>query len=281
MQKHILCLMLCLVVVLPLGGSALAVEETAQQVTTTQAASPHFLVDGASFEDPGMTVYNGIYYVSLVNAVLALQPDAVITWEGEYAVVTAENLTVRVRVGDQYIEANGRSLYVLNRVISANGRVLVPARVIAQALGAWVGWNADSGEVEIHSGSGAIVSANAYYNSDALYWLSHIINAESGNQPLDGKLAVGTVIMNRVESPRFPNTIYDVVNAPNQFTPVRNGSIKKQPNAESVTAAELVLEGVRVGGKAVYFVNPRVSPNSWAQRNRPYVTTIGAHAFFG
>ena len=98
---------------------------------------------------------------------------------------------------------------------------------------------------------------------------------------MDGKLAVGTVIMNRVDSPRFPNTIYEVVCAPNQFTPVQNGAIYREPNAESVIAAKLILEGVRVGGNSLYFVNPSISPNSWAQRNRPYVTTIGAHAFFG
>lgn len=280
MRKRVLSLMLCLVVVLPMGSYAFAAEEAAQQVTT-EAAAPYFLVDGVACEDPGMTVYNGVYYVSLVNAVQALRPDAVITWEGDCVVAAAEGLTIRVRVGDQYIEANGRCLYVLNGVIAGNGRVLVPARIIAQAMDAWVGWNADTGEVEIHSGTGAIASGDAYYDADSVYWLSHIINAESGNQPLDGKLAVGTVIMNRVASPRFPNTIYDVIFAPNQFTPVRNGAISKEPNAESVAAAKLVLEGVRVGGNALYFVNPRVSPNSWAQRNRPYVTTIGAHAFFG
>ena len=80
-------------------------------------------------------------------------------------------------------------------------------------------------------------------------------------------------------SPRFPNTIYDVIFAPNQFTPVSNGSIYREPNAESVAAAKLILEGVRVGGSSLYFVNPSISPNSWAQRNRTYVTTIGAHAF--
>lgn len=276
MQKRFLCLMLCLAIVLPVGSFALAAEIQAEE-----EAAPYFLVDGIAYEDPGLTVYNNITYVSLMNAVLALRPDAVITWEGEYAVVSAEGLTIRVRVGDQYVEANGRYLYVLNGVIAMNGRVLVPVRTIAQAMGAWVGWNAETGEVEIYSGSGAIVSGESYYDSDSLYWLSHIINAESGNQSLDGKLAVGTVIMNRVDSPRFPNTIYEVVCAPNQFTPVQNGAIYREPNAESVIAAKLILEGVRVGGNSLYFVNPSISPNSWAQRNRPYVTTIGAHAFFG
>lgn len=282
MRKRILCLMLCLTAVCSIGSYAMAAEETAEtQVITEEITGPYFLVDGVAYEDPGMTVYNNITYVSMVNAVLALRPDAVISWEGDYAVATAEGLTIRVRVGDQYIEANGRCLYVLNGVIAVNGRVLVPVRTIAQAMDAGVGWNAATGDVEIYSGSGAILPGEHYYNSDSVYWLSRIINAESGNQSLTGKLGVGTVILNRVESPRFPNTIYDVIFAPNQFTPASNGSINREPNAESVVAAKLVLEGLRVGGSSLYFVNPNASPNSWAQRNRPYVTTIGSHAFFG
>ena len=277
MRMRILCLMLCLATVLPMGSWALAAEEAVSDQT---AESPYFLVDGVVCEDPGMTVYNGITYVSLTKAVLALYPEAVITWEGEYAVVTAEGLEIRVRVGDQYIQANGRCLYVLNGVITQNGQVLVPVRTIVQAMGGWVNWNQESGVVEIYSGEGPIASGESFYNSDAVYWLSRIISAESGNQPLDGKLAVGTVIMNRVESPLFPDTIYDVIFAPNQFSPARNGSINREPNAESVVAAKLVLEGIRVGGNSLYFVNTATTPNSWAERNRTYVTTIGAHTFF-
>ena len=277
MRMRILCLMLCLATILPMGSWALAAEDAAvdQAVEGT-----YFLVDGNVCEDPGITVYNGITYVSLVNAVLALRPEAVIAWEGEYVVVTDEGLDIRVRVGDQYIQANGRCLYVLNGIIAQNGRVLVPVRTIAQAMGGWVSWSQESGVVEVYSGESAIISGESYYNSDSLYWLSRIISAESGNQSLDGKLAVGTVIMNRVESPLFPNTIYDVIFAPNQFSPASNGSINREPNAESVAAAKLILEGVRVGGSSLYFVNPSTTPNSWAERNRTYVTTIGAHAFF-
>ena len=65
-----------------------------------------------------MTACNNVYYVSLTNAVQALRPDAAITWEGEYAVVTADGLTIRVRVGDQYLEANGRYLYIYHQVLS-------------------------------------------------------------------------------------------------------------------------------------------------------------------
>ena len=142
-------------------------------------------------------------------------------------------------------------------------------------------WDSGSGAVELHSGTGPILSGDQYYNADNLYWLSHIIYAESGNQPLDGKIAVGNVVLNRMNSPMFPNTVYGVVFQRNQFTPVANGSIYLEPNEESVAAAKLCMDGANTAGSSLYFVNPRTAPNSWASRNRPYVATIGAHAFFG
>lgn len=114
-----------------------------------------------------------------------------------------------------------------------------------------------------------------------MYWLSRIIYAESGNQPLDGKIAVGNVVLNRVASPGFPNSVYEVIFQRNQFTPAANGSINRTPSAESVVAAKLCLDGANTAGSALYFVNPTVAPGSWASRNRPYVATIGAHAFYG
>ena len=113
-----------------------------------------------------------------------------------------------------------------------------------------------------------------------LSWLSRIIYAESGNQPLAGKIAVGNVVLNRVNSPAFPNSVYAVVFQQSQFTPVMNGTIYSTPNAESVIAAKLCLDGANTVGDALYFVNPRATPGSWASRNRPHVATIGAHAFF-
>ena len=72
----------------------------------------------------------------------------------------------------------------------------------------------------------------------------------------------------------------DVIYQPNQFSPAGSGHLSRTPSAESVVAAKLCLEGANTAGNALYFVNPRTSPGSWASRNRPYVATIGAHAFY-
>ena len=113
-----------------------------------------------------------------------------------------------------------------------------------------------------------------------LSWLSRIIYAESGNQPLAGKIAVGNVVLNRVNSPAFPNSVYAVVFQQSQFTPVMNGTIYSTPNAESVIAAKLCLEGANTAGNSLYFLAPALAGNLWTMEERTYVTTIGTHWFY-
>ena len=65
------------------------------------------------------------------------------------------------------------------------------------------------------------------------------------------------------------------------FSTFRNGRLgNRTPNAESVVAAKLTLEGVNTAGHSLYFINPRVSAGSWVARTRTHVTTIAAHAFY-
>ena len=124
----------------------------------------------------------------------------------------------------------------------------------------------------------SILPGDSYYNADTLYWLSRIIHAESGNQILEGKIAVGNVVMNRVKDPKFPNNIYDVLYQKNQFAPASSGSLKRTPNEESVIAAKLVLDGAEIVPTALFF--NRAGLSCYASRNRTYVTTIGEHAFY-
>ena len=195
--------------------------------------------------------------------------------------VVEETLTFSAVAGQQYVTANGRYLYVEDGVKLLNEEVAVPVRVLAEIFNLEVGYDSATGNVTLTSQEGAdayLTGGDAYYDSDALYWLSHIIYAESGNQPLAGKIAVGNVVMNRVASPLFPDTIYDVLFQRNQFSPAITGSIYRTPNAASVIAAKLVLDGAVVLDNALFF--NAVGVNSYASRNRPYVATIGNHAFY-
>ena len=270
MQKRALCAVLCFCLIVGIGSQAAAAESDVKLIVN----------DAALETEVAVQVCDQTTYVSYWPIVEALYPDAVAYWEGDHAVVQASGLTMNICPTATYLEVNGRYLWVPDGFRMSGQVILVPVRVLGQALGATVTWDGAANTVRIQSGSGPIASGSQVYQSDVVYWLSRIINAESGNQPLEGKIAVGNVVLNRVASSIFPDTVYEVIFQRNQFTPVSNGSIYNTPNAESVIAAKLCLEGANTAGNSLYFVNPRVSPNSWASRNRPYVATIGAHAFF-
>ena len=199
----------------------------------------------------------------------------------EANVEEAETLRFTAVVGEKYVQANGRYLYVKDGVRLVHDKVAVPVRVLAEIFNLDVGYDSATENVTLDSQSGVgayLQDAESYYNADTLYWLSRIIYAESGNQVLEGKIAVGNVVMNRVASPLFPDNIYDVLFQRNQFSPASSGSIYRTPNEQSVVAAKLVMDGA-VALKNVLFFN-RAGMNSYASRNRPYVGTIGAHAFY-
>lgn len=267
MKKRVLSAVLSLTLVFVLSGQVFA------------AGTPTITLNGTALEmDITSVVENGTTYVSYWPIVKAMYPDANAVWEGGKAVVTAKGLNLSIQPGTFYIQANGRYLYVEDGFYQRNSLMLVPIRVLAKALGATVAWSGSGNTVNLVPGSGPIASGNRFYDADDLYWLSHIIHAESGNQPLVGKIAVGNVVLNRVADPTFPSTIRAVVLQPGQFTPVENGTIKLTPSAESLLAAKLCLDGANTAGDSLYFVNYHFS--SWASRNRPYVATIGAHAFY-
>ena len=256
----------------------LAVALSAALVTNGQAASAGTLrVNGAPVDASGSYVHQNTTYVPLRTITEALRPDAEVDWVKDRAVVRAEGLKLTARPGDAYIEANGRTLYAKDGVHLKAGRTLVPVRVLAEALGATVDWNPATGVVSVNGGGSATTQPD-YNREDKLYWLSRIINAESGNQVLEGRIAVGNVVMNRVNSPKFPNNIYDVLYQKNQFSPASSGSLKRTPNEGSVIAAKLVLDGAQVVPNALFF--SRAGLSCYASRNRPYVTTIGDHAFY-
>lgn len=112
-----------------------------------------------------------------------------------------------------------------------------------------------------------------------VYMLAQIIYAEAKGEPYNGKIAVGNVILNRVKSEQFPDTIRGVIFQNGQFSPVSDGSIYNQPNETSLRAAKEVLNGKKVvGSDALYFYNPRTATDGWIF-SRPTITQIGNHRF--
>lgn len=232
-------------------------------------------MDGAKIE--------GTTYVPLKAFCQALVPEAEAEWDQENGVVTvtADGLELVAQVGGKYLVANEKPLYIENGVVNLEGTVIVPVRVIAEVFGAAVNWT--PGTRSVHVSAAVIeyigVDETTYVQED-LYWLSRLIYAESGNQPLDGMIAVGNVVLNRVESERFPDSIYGVISQVGQFDVFSGGGIYMTPNKLSVIAAKLCLDGVTVLEDALFFVNPDIGADNWFKANLTYITTIDDHDFY-
>jgi N-acetylmuramoyl-L-alanine amidase len=96
-------------------------------------------------------------------------------------------------------------------------------------------------------------------------------------------MAVGNEVLNRVRSSQYPNSIYGVIFDRKhgiQFSPIANGTIYNTPNAESIIAAKICLEGYSLSSTALYFLNPRISTSFWIVENCTYEFSIGGHDFY-
>jgi len=241
-------------------------------------------IDGAPFSGD-VQVRNNTTYVGIRRFATDMDSSASVTYNSSARTlsVRSNSLTMTATDGNKYIVANGRYLYYPQPIFMLNGTMYAPLLQIYKAFGAGIKWSDSLGGFYVTRGNGGITSGSSYYKSDEVYWLSRIINAEARGEPLLGKIAVGNVILNRVRSKEFPNTIYGVIFDRRfgvQFTPTANGAIYAAPTEESVIAAKICLEGYTVSPGILYFVNPSVAPNSWASRNRPYYGKIGNHAFY-
>ena len=116
-------------------------------------------------------------------------------------------------------------------------------------------------------------------NSD-IQLMARAINGEARGEPYEGQVAVGAVILNRVKSSQFPNTIAGVIYQAGAFTAVSDGQINVPIDEGSTVykAARDAMNGWDPTGGCIYYFNPATATNKWIW-SRPYVKTIGKHRF--
>ena len=248
------------------------------------AGRVNITLDGKRILDGEAAILDSATYVPLRSYAEICKADS-IEWNAltKTASIKKNNVTIKVSPGLNYIEAAGRYFYFNTPVRNIDDRLFVPIRPISTALSVNVGWDPYTRTAVLTSAKNGLASADAFYNSDDLYWLSRIINAESGGEPLIGKIAVGNVVLNRKASSAYPNTIYGVIfdrKHGTQFTPAVTGTIYKKPSAESIIAAKICLEGYSVDGRVLFFMNPKIATNNWISKNRPFAFRIGNHNFY-
>lgn len=131
--------------------------------------------------------------------------------------------------------------------------------------------------VTLSGGSGATAASASIISADHRL-LSKLVYAEARGESYKGQVAVAAVVLNRVSSASFPNTISGVVYQSGAFSCVSNGSINNTPDATAIRAARDALNGWDPTGGCLYYYNPKATGDQWI-RTRTVKTVIGNHYF--
>lgn len=128
----------------------------------------------------------------------------------------------------------------------------------------------------IYSSSSSSNSSSS--NSNNVNLLAKLIYGEARGEPYTGQVAVGAVVMNRVKSSSFPNSISGVIYQSGAFDVVRDGQINLSPDSTAKKAAQDAINGWDPSYGAIYYFNPSTATNKWIW-SRPMTVTIGRHRF--
>lgn len=119
---------------------------------------------------------------------------------------------------------------------------------------------------------------NNGYSSSDFNLLARVISAEARGESYSGQVAVGAVILNRVEHPSFPDTLSGVIYQKGAFTCLSDGQFYEAVSDSAYAAARDAINGLDPSGGAIYYYNPKTSTSKWIL-SRPVITTIGRHRF--
>ena len=109
--------------------------------------------------------------------------------------------------------------------------------------------------------------------------LIRLVSAEARGESLEGQIAVAAVVLNRVQSSRFPNTVWDVIHQPGQFTPIEQNALPKPVGDTCAEAVSRALRGEDPTGGALFFYNPSTTQAADYWATKPVIKKIGNHNF--
>ncbi len=243
----------------------------------TQAIS----VNGTTLGERGAFI-NGIYCIPVRAYFTALGATVSYNSSTKTMTVRANGLNLSLTDGGFVIYANDRPIFNFTpNIVMSNGRMYASLSSLMKITGQRSA--VSGGRITIDGVFSPLAPATRYYRDDEVFWLARIITAEARGESLIGQIAVGNVIMNRVSSPLYPNTIYGVIFDRKwgvQFSPILDGSIYNTPTYTATLAAKIILEGTRLSSDSLFFLNPVTAESSWIVKSREYLYTIGGHDFY-
>lgn len=240
-----------------------------------------YTINGKKLSVQGFEM-NKVDYIPFRAAANALGISYTYTASSRTSMMYGSGLVMSATEGCYSVYANDRPLFASSPiVIMSDGRMYIPAESFAKATGLSV--SETSGAIALKGSYKPLLSSANFYRNDEVLWLARIIHAESSGEPLLGKIAVGNVVLNRVKSREYPNTIYGVIFDRKygvQFSPILNGTIYNTPSYESTLAAKICLEGFDISEGALFFLHPEISSSSWIPKNREYLFSVSNHDFY-
>lgn len=258
-------------------------------------------VNGEPVElDPPAVILRGRTFVPLRGLLERLGASVTYHAETGEIVVSRGSVTIQLSVDAHEVVRNGQAGTLDDPPFLLSGRTYVPARFVTEALGDRIEWLQATSTLRVWSavaagtegegaesdgsGDGAAeapaetATPRIPYTPEEFELLARVINAEAYGQPYLGMVAVGAVIINRVLSPQFPDTIYDVIHQPGQFKVVANGQMDRPVTEEAYRAAMEALLGVDPTQGALFFFNARTASSQFLF-SRPVTVVIGDHTF--
>ncbi|RUS48949.1 cell wall hydrolase [Cohnella sp. AR92] len=250
-------------------------------------------VDGQRVVTTAIT-QNGL---QLVPASFFRQLNASVSWSASYrsAVLSTDSLVMGFPVGERHTdyqragETAWKRDFLDTRTTIINGSAYVPLAYTARKIGLSVGYDTRTRSATISSAEGNLVVQSTAHqaSSEELNWLYRLTEAEAGGESYAGKVAVAASILNRVDSPEWPDSIIDTIFQVDtyngisyyQYSPVLDKRIYSvSPTRETMNAVQDALSGSDPGLGAVVFYNPDKTDNAWV-RSRPVTVRIGNHVF--
>ena len=175
------------------------------------------------------------------------------------AVYADESEAIQLVIGSNELIALGekKQMDVVPELV--NGRTMVPIRFVSENLDCDVKWDELTYSVSIYK-EGIVIPEelieNRWYTDEDLMWLARIVHVEVKGLSVNGRVAVANVVLNRVKSPEFPNTVYDVIFASGQFPPVKKAGFKELvPSKDCFIAAKMALNGINNVENCLFFNN--------------------------